>query len=990
MIRERVARQCLLFGFLALVATPAEPQAIPTGSIAGRVVDAADGLPLPGATVTLTSRNLQGTRRGVTSANGDYYVPSLPPGEYVVRVEIAGFEPFQESPFYLGASQSVSVNARLHLKRVEASAVVTARSEQVSTGAAESATYTSDLMNKLPVPRTLLSAVSLAPGVTESGPNRAVTISGAMSFENVMTVNGANIQENVRNHPLNLFIEDAIQETTIISSGISAEFGRFTGGVVNTVTKSGGNGFSGSFRATLNNDTWRKVTPFGEALTSGTLPTYEATLGGPFWKDRLWFFGAFRSASTNFTGTLAPPVSESFPRQDVERRYEGKLTLTPIQNQTLTGSYLKITNDQMNYVLGLPTFDMASVYDRQTPQSLLVVNYSGVLTESLFLEGQYSQRHFTFENSGSRYMDLINGTVLRSWDPAGFYNSPAFCAVCPGAAETRDNEEYFGKLNWFVSTKSLGSHNVIAGFDTFTGSTQSNNWQSGSSYFIVGNSVIYQGGDLFPVFDTGTYLKYAPIFEVAQPSSVKTISAFFNDRWKLNDHFSFNLGVRYDKNDAKDSGGVTTADDSKWSPRLAATWDPAGTGTFRVNATYAIYVGAPANVMVGAGSTAGSPAAFYYYYEGPPINTSPGGPLVTRAQAIQAVFDWFGITGPNQFPKATIPSVYTWIPGVNTAIDPNGLVSPSATEWTVGVGGSIGRRFTYRVDGVYRNFTDFYANYTNMSTGQVEEPYTGQVLDLTYVGNGGAPLTRKYYGLHSGFQWRPWDSLNIGGSWTWSHAYGNVAGEKAATGPWGGEVFSYPEYHDNAWLSPVGNLPLDQRHRVRLFGTWDIPFPKKLGRLSLGFLERLDTGLGYGAAGQAAIGAYVTNPGYATPPPSVTYYFTARDAFRTATMNALDLSLNYGINIGPVELFVQPQVINVFNGKAIVSNDASRLGQGVITAVTAGSKNFAPFNPFTTVPVQGPAKTGANWNYGANFGAPLGYAAYQTPLTFRISMGVRF
>ncbi len=96
-----------------------------------------------------------------------------------------------------------------------------------------------------------------------------------------------------------------------------------------------------------------------------------------------------------------------------------------------------------------------------------------------------------------------------------FYNSPIFCAVCPGAGEKRDNQAYFGKLNWFVSTKGLGSHNMVGGYDAFNGSRLSNNWQSGSSYFVYGDGIIYQGGEIYPVIDTGTTtLSYYPIFNV--------------------------------------------------------------------------------------------------------------------------------------------------------------------------------------------------------------------------------------------------------------------------------------------------------------------------------------------------------------------------------------------------------------------------------------------------------------------------------------------
>ena len=77
---------------------------------------------------------------------------------------------------------------------------------------------------------------------------------------------------------------------------------------------------------------------------------------------------------------------------------------------------MKIDQTQTGYYfLPLPILDLASVYDRQLPQDLWVANYNGVLTESLFLEGQYSQRHFTFENAGSQYTDLDpgNGPLVR-------------------------------------------------------------------------------------------------------------------------------------------------------------------------------------------------------------------------------------------------------------------------------------------------------------------------------------------------------------------------------------------------------------------------------------------------------------------------------------------------------------------------------------------------------------------------------------------------
>src|SRR5438552_3391534 len=113
----------------------------------------------------------------------------------------------------------------------------------------------------LPTTRTLLAAVDLSPAVHGTGPSGNRTISGGMSFENVFMMNGVQISDNVRNTPFNLFIEDAIQEITTTTSGVSAEWGRFGGGVVNAITKSGGHTFAGSFRTTLKHDNWHWVSP---------------------------------------------------------------------------------------------------------------------------------------------------------------------------------------------------------------------------------------------------------------------------------------------------------------------------------------------------------------------------------------------------------------------------------------------------------------------------------------------------------------------------------------------------------------------------------------------------------------------------------------------------------------------------------------------------------------------------------------------------------
>jgi hypothetical protein len=950
-------------------------QGLPTATLTGRV--SAGGAPLPGVLVTAKAATLQGSRTTVTSANGDYVFNNLPPGEYTLTFALASFQTRTDT-LPLRASEKKSLDTELSVAAVAAQTEVVGRTETISTSNQASATFTSGQLDALPTARTLLSAVALSPGVNQNGPNGAYTISGAQSFDNQFSVDGAVINDNIRGTPYNLFVEDAIQETTTSSSAISAEFGRFTGGVVNTITKSGGNAYSGSFRTTFTNDAWSATTPANEVRVQDVVPQYEATLGGPIVRDRVWFFGSGRLADVKASNQTAF-TNISYPTENDEKRWSAKLTLTPFTSHTLTASYTAIQQDLVNdYFTSHPILDLDSLKTRSLPQDFLVLNYSGVLSSNVSAEAQFSQRHFTFEKDGSLYTDLVKGTVLIDESTGGYYNSPYFCGVC--SDEKRDNEHFFVKGTLFLSTGSLGSHNVVAGYDNFTGKEVLNNYQSGSNYVVGSTAAIQRNGDLYPVFDSSSYIIYFPITQQSGGSDVRTHAVFLNDQWRVTDRLSLNLGVRWDKNAAKDGGGVTRASDSSFSPRLGATWDVTGKGALRLAASYAKYVGAIQETQVSSATQAGTPLLLYWYYDGPgatPINADPNGPLLTRAQALTQLFSWFQGQGCPNLSTCQVTLGGAQVPGVNQQIL-GSLASPNAKEYTIGVQGNFGSRASYRVDFVRREYGDFYSLRLDQSTGQVTDQF-GNEYDLQIVGNTN-DLERNYTGLQAQFQVsRLFDALTVGASWTWSHTLGNFNGENAGSGAVRGLPDFYPEFTQASWGLPRGDLATDQRHRLRAYATWDVPLPRGFGSLSLGAIQAFDTGTPYGAVGAAIVSPYVTNPGYVTPPRASTYYFTSRDAFRTDSVSRTDLALSYGFRIADtVEVFLHPQVINVFNNQAAIAVDTTVLS-------AANASGFTRFNPFTTQPV-----AGVNWATGPNFGKARNAADYQQPRTFTVSVGARF
>src|ERR1019366_8521609 len=385
------------------------------------------------------------------------------------------------------------------------------------------------------------------------------TIAGAMSFDSVFTVNGTNVQDNIRGTPTNLFIEDAIQEMSTMTSGVSAEYGHFTGGVINAITKRGGNTFSGSFRVTENNDNTRAQTPIKTVYADHWVPTYEGTLGGPIWTDKVWFFLAARNNNQATSAATVPIVAggptTSFPQGNLNDRYEGKLTISPFPNHPLTGDYTWTTTHSDNYYFTpLPILDTNVIYNRQTPSDLIVFQYNGVITSDFFLEASYSKKKFTFINSGGNDPSLVGGTRVLVLDQGdGQMWSPIFCGVC--SPESRDNRDITAKGSYFLSSSTLGTHNISAGYQNFQSTHLSNNYQSGSSWTFFPSSVVQTGGKLYPVVDSSSYFVYFPIPVVSQGSDLLTNSVFVNDAWKLNNFLSFNLGVRWDKNDATDSAG---------------------------------------------------------------------------------------------------------------------------------------------------------------------------------------------------------------------------------------------------------------------------------------------------------------------------------------------------------------------------------------------------------------------------------------------------
>jgi outer membrane receptor protein involved in Fe transport len=1004
--------------FIFGLTTWATPQST-TGTISGHVVDAT-GLAVPGVTIVATSTSLQRARETVTSRNGDYILSLLPPGIYTLRFELSGFAT-QTRTVTVAPTQVVPIGVELSPAGVTETVPVVGRSTDVLTRTAQVATnFSQNLIADLPTARDLNATLMLAASVHPSGPGGAYSIAGSTSFENLFLVNGVTISENLRGQAYDLYVEDAIQETTVATAGISAEYGRFSGGVVNIITKSGGNVFSGSFRDTLNNDKWRKMTPFERLTTAGVnagrdlridkvVPSYEYTFGGPVVVDQIWFFTAGRLQKQE-SGRNTPITNIPYTFVEDTKRYEFKGTYALNAGHRVQAAYTRHDRTQENNTFNLNlSMDLASLGDRELPESLYTFNYTGALTSTLSVEGRYSSRHQSFIGSGSRFTDLERGTLLidRSRGNTRYWTD-TFCGVCD--PEKRDNEDIFAKGEYFLSTSAAGSHSMTFGYDRFNDERFANNHQSGSDYRILGTSSLIQGSGasmtIYPQFlgDGTTIIQWNPIPVSSTGSNFRTHSLFYNDIWRVTSRLTTNLGIRYDRNDGQNQEGKIVITDGAWSPRVGVIYAPTSDGAWSITGGVAKYVTAISQKIADASSAGGNYQTRQFVYRGPNIN--PPGTLspVTSDVAIRQLFEWYFANGGSNLPLNGAPE----IPGITPQIGE--LESPHAWEFAGGASRSFGARATVRADLIYRDYHAFYADFT--TPGSRVQDSEGRSYDLVLIANDHDVVKRQYAGATFQGTYR-WNAIDAGGTYTVSRNWGNFEGETTADGPVRFTGTRNPEYKQASWNHPEGDLSSDQRHRSRL---WLIYRPAFARGLTLSLVETIESGVPYGAGGREAIapdGAvssgvdarpYVNNPGYLTPPAgnNTTFFYTARDAFRTEAQVRADFGVTYAYRIpqaGRVELFGQLQVMNLFNQSQLCVCGSTVFGTGsagnagginiqrINTAVLTPVNNalLQPFNPFTTTPVQG-----VNWNLGPNFGRATSRFAYTTPQSVRLSFGVRF
>lgn len=945
-------------------------QGVQTGTFRGVVRDE-QGLAVSGVTVRLTSGALQGERLAQTGDDGRFDIALLPPGEYHAAFEKPPLQARRQLTVPLGGVVDDAVVLR---PRIEA-LPVTVRPSALDTPAS-GLNVRSDEVDALAVARDIPGVAMLSPGVSDSAPDASfgqLAIHGGFGFDNLIMVDGVDINDSVTGVPQRLYVEDAIQETQTLTSGISAEYGRFTGGVVNVITRSGGNQFGGSLRLNLGNPAWSVETPFEKAQSlerAGTVnESWEGTFGGPLVRDRAWFFGATRVEQLTSSQALQA-TGLAYRQHDKSWRWDGKATVTPAPGHTLQGGMAADYLREQDRPSTPDARDLASLTSPRQRNWYGVAAYRGVAGGAALVESTFVERRFSFSDFGGRATALTDSPFVIDLLAGGRYNAPFFSAADP---EARNNRQWSATIAR-PFTRVLGTHQVKAGYEWFRSHRQGGTALSSTGAFFIapyledeGTAVFDDEGRLMPVFVPEFT---AVVQTVPQPGAsldITTQSAFVQDYWTILPNLSASIGVRVEHagsaarpHSGRELGAVAVL------PRLAGSYAITGDGAQVVQATYGWYGGRAIDTQVGAAAHAIHPdlvAGIYLGPEGAGRDFAPG-------------FDL------DQYSPVFIQTAAA------TSLDDD-LRLPLVREWTLSYGAALGARGYVEGGYVHRRAAHLIEDAIDVRNGVsiVPVPGTGGALEqevVNTVWRNTDRARRVYDALQAQGRYHAPAGLTIVGHYTLQlRNDGNYVGESSGVPGATSPILDVPEVHSADRHFPDGRLPGFQRHRLRLWGTATTSLGRA-GSLTTSGLWRVESGrtyslvalLGYTDVQQELAAAAGYAPG--ALPLQQAVYFDARGSEQYDGYGAFDVSTTYTIPVfRALSPYVQLDLFNLFNAQDPI-----------------GFNTFIEPDPDSPLDALG-LPTG--YLEGQDFGAPDDPRYYPAPTvgstggrTLRLAVGVRF
>ncbi|MCA1580568.1 MAG: TonB-dependent receptor [Acidobacteria bacterium] len=970
-------------------------------------------------TVELSSPNLQGGRTAVTGNDGRYRFVALPPGRYTVTGNLSGFGNVQKTA-NVGLDKTSDVNLQLSLATKE-SVTVTGEAPIVDvTSTTTGSNYTAKVMDKLPLGRNYASIVLSQPGVqTDNGETQgrslALSIYGSTSAENLFLIDGVNTTNVIKGFQGKNINTEFIQEVEVKTGGYQAEYGRNTGGVVNVITKSGGNEFHGdvfgyynttSMRSDVKNNQSAPYSQGGDALTSSTTPKLErkeggVDLGGFFWRDRIWFYGAYDRTITDqdVRPTGGPVAGQDFPIKYTESLAAGKLTFNIAQGSTLVGTFFADPRVQEGALL-VPAGTRPTTYNgrRDVGGTDYAARYNQLFGAFGIFTAQYSQHKDRYQTKpeGSdlpRITDVTpatnpNAALRGSIVTGGFGN-----VFGPTLNNSSKRDGYQGSFTAYFFNNELKFGGDYQKDDTF-GSTFRTGGQAltirpctgaGINNCDLTKAPFYTnplGQRLQVFYQHGYYAAngtdLTPLVESPFDTPTKRYGAFVQDSWRITPSLSVNAGVRWDQEEFFRGDQVTAFKlNNQWAPRFGFVWDFVGDGSSKVYGSvgrffYAIPTDLNARVFTG------NTAITVFNYSPTDIGTQDPTAPAGRNRTLQIG----SVEGEPVDPGIKAPYQDELTLGVEKALDPTLSVGIKGTYR------SLGRAVEDRCDlAPAGTCAIFNPGSSGPGARGVFGGYNGSANPTDPFGGkevAGTPVPdakRIFRGIELTARKAFSQTLWLQASYLYSSLRGNYSGAireaSGQTDPGINADYDYNQFLINSY----GNLELDRPHQFRLDAVYNTPF-----------------GLAVGVNAYIRSGVPTSRQGYFNSQYSTELFLDQRGSNgRLPTDYEANLSLAYNINIGKVTITPQLYVFNVLNRQTVVGTDTRFNPNG--SFVTNRNSPFygqAGVEPGTTAPdgtrctSSTPCTDNPDYRKASNVNLSPGASARVDPRLFRAALKISF
>lgn len=879
-----------------------------TGSVTGVIHDQ-QGAVLPGATVTLIGKT--GSRTAITDGTGSYRFPALEPGTYSVKAELVGFSAATQEGVNVAVGSTLDVPLTLGVAGLSESVAVIGASPVVDvTSSATQTAVSQDLLYNAPITRTAINVFNVMPGA-----NNSSVYGGESSSANALLIDGVDTRDPEGGTAWTFYNYNLVEEVQIQGLGAPAEYGGFTGAVVNTITKSGGNRASGLFDILGSNSSLAgsNITSaiatanpaLAEAAKTKKYVDFTTQVGGPIKTDKLFFFASAQRFQLD-----TDPSGPVTLRHEVSPRFNGKLTWQPTTSDNYT---FHLQYDAYN-IVGRAGVSALLATDALTnredaPEFVWLGQWRHIFNSGTFAEVKYT--------GWWGYYDL-NPEVNK-----------------PGHID--ENGTPTVSQGWFYYG-DRGRHQVNASVSHYADAFGKHELKFGAEIerSKVRNRYGYTDNIFYYDYGGAPYLAYSYGYDLSARNARQSV--FAQDAWKIGDRFTISPGVRVDfiNGNNPDVGKVYSVTNT--APRLGFAWDVTGNFTTVVKGAYSqYYEGAMAAVF--ERGLPGTSAKLTYDVSVPGsrtlIDTVP--PIVYRVDPDikhPRVDEVYGALerslGP--FVRLTFTGIHRENTNFINSISPNATWSPVAVT-----NGLTNAPMTlYRWANRAATQTDFVIR--NVAGYQYRDP-SGNVI-------GTVDPFRKYNAFMAVLNKRMSHRWSTQVSYVYSKTTGNV--DNTSDAQVSGRQFETPNL---AIVNAEGNLTNDRTHEFKVLGSYMIPV---IGVAANTFWH-MTSGRNYTPFQQftaSTLGLSGQSSSYRRP------LLEPRGSRRNPPERIVDLSFEKVFAVGSDKIGIYTQILNAFNASTITSTQ-----NRVPSTSIAGIDTPILFGAPGTITAPRQINLGARWTF---------------------------